>query len=113
MQEYKIILTWESIYDVAEIAEYIEERFSKDDADKFQNSIREEFQKIASNTRLYAQTYILYRGYNIHKKIFAPSLIFYIVKDEEREVHILRALRSEREWKKILGNQCNYSYPEK
>ena len=47
--------TWESIYDVAEIAEYI----------------------------------------------------------EEREVHILRVLRSEREWKKILGNQCNYSYPEK
>ena len=28
MQEYKIILTWEAIYDAAEIAEYIEENFS-------------------------------------------------------------------------------------
>lgn len=27
MQEHKIILTWEAIYDVAEIAEYIEENF--------------------------------------------------------------------------------------
>lgn len=26
MQEHKIILTWEAIYDVAEIAEYIEEK---------------------------------------------------------------------------------------
>lgn len=29
MQEHKIILTWEAIYDVAEIAEYIEENFSQ------------------------------------------------------------------------------------
>ena len=28
MQEHKIILTWEAIYDVAEIAEYIEEKGS-------------------------------------------------------------------------------------
>lgn len=29
MQEHKIILTWEAIYDVAVIAEYIEENFSQ------------------------------------------------------------------------------------
>lgn len=29
MQEHKIILTLEAIYDVAEIAEYIEENFSQ------------------------------------------------------------------------------------
>lgn len=29
MQEHKIILTWEAIYDVAEITEYIEENFSQ------------------------------------------------------------------------------------
>lgn len=29
MQEHKIILTWEAIYDVAEIAEYIAENFSQ------------------------------------------------------------------------------------
>ena len=27
MQEYKIILTWEAIYDVTDIADYIEEEF--------------------------------------------------------------------------------------
>ena len=29
MQEYKIILTWEAIYDVTDIADYIEEEESK------------------------------------------------------------------------------------
>lgn len=38
--------TWESIYDVAEIAEYIEDKFSEYDANKFQSNIREEFQRV-------------------------------------------------------------------
>lgn len=83
MLAYKVILTWESIYDAAEIAEYIEDRFSEYDADKFQKNIREEFKKIASNAKLYTKTHILYRGYNIYKKVFSPSLIFYTIKEDE------------------------------
>lgn len=34
MQEYKIILTWEAIYDVTDIADYIEEEFGQQRADR-------------------------------------------------------------------------------
>ena len=70
MQERKVVLTWESIYDITEIT---------------------------------------YRGYYIHKKLFLPSIIFYIILDNE--VHILRVLREERDWEPILQNIEGYSYP--
>ena len=34
MQEYKIILTWEAIYDVTDIADYIEEELGEVQGDK-------------------------------------------------------------------------------
>lgn len=111
MPAYKVVLTWESIYDVAEIAEYIEDRFSEYDANKFQNNICEEFKKIALNAKFYTKTHILYRGYSIYKKVFSPSLIFYTVKEDEGEIHILRVLRNERDWENILKNTDNYTYP--
>lgn len=112
MPDYKIVLTWESIYDVAEIAEYIEDKFSQEKADEFQENIQKEFCKITTNAKLYQKTYILYRGYDIYKKIFKPSLIFYLVKEEDKEIHILRVLREERDWGNILKTTDNYTYPE-
>ena len=50
-QELKIVMTWEAIYDITDIADYIELWFGVD------------------------------RGYDIYEKIFNPSIIFYIVKD--------------------------------
>ena len=42
MQEYKIILTWEAIYDVTDIADYIEEEFGQQHADRFQSDLKEQ-----------------------------------------------------------------------
>ena len=42
MQEYKIILTWEAIYDVTDIADYIEEEFGQQRADRFQSDLKEQ-----------------------------------------------------------------------
>ena len=36
MQERKIILTWEAIYDMTDIADYIERDFGKSRADRFE-----------------------------------------------------------------------------
>ena len=44
MQEYKIILTWEAIYDVTDIADYIEEEFGQQRADRFQSDLKEQMQ---------------------------------------------------------------------
>ena len=46
MQEYKIILTWEAIYDVTDIADYIEEEFGQQRADRFQSDLKEQMQNL-------------------------------------------------------------------
>ena len=37
MQKYKVIVTWEAVYDIAEIADYIEAQFGIARADRFQS----------------------------------------------------------------------------
>ena len=38
MHDYKVILTWEAIYDVTDIADYIEAEFGQARADRFQHT---------------------------------------------------------------------------
>lgn len=59
----------------------------------------------------FPKTRILYRNYTIHKKLFPPSIIFYILVEEKKEVHILRVLREERNWQNILKKTKSYTYP--
>lgn len=77
MQEYKIILTWEAIYDVTDIADYIEEEFGQQRADRFQSDLKEQMQNLGQFSTAFPRTQILYRGYSIHKRSFPPSIIFY------------------------------------
>lgn len=54
MQEHKIILTWEAIYDITGITDYIEYEFGKTRADRFRNDIRKELEKyFEKKERLY------------------------------------------------------------
>lgn len=112
MQENKVILTWEAIYDVTDIAEYIESEFGIERADCFQNEIKEQFEILGHSGGMFGKTQIYYAGYCIYKKPFLPSIIFYIIKELEREVHILRVLWDERDWNKILTAQREYTYPQ-
>jgi len=110
MQERKVILTWESIYDVTEIAEYIEKDFGIERADMFQIDIKANMNKLGYLGGITGETSLLYRGYHIHKKLFLPSLIFYVVMNNINEIHVLRVLRAERDWKSILQNVQKYTY---
>lgn len=110
--EYKVILTWEAIYDVTDIADYIEKKFGIVRADRFQNEIKKEMNHLSCVAGAFPKTHILYRGYDIHKRIFPPSIIFYIYNGQTKEIHILRVLREERDWQKILELEQNYTYPE-
>ncbi|MFR3345762.1 MAG: type II toxin-antitoxin system RelE/ParE family toxin [Anaerobutyricum sp.] len=76
MQEYKIILTWEAIYDVTDIADYIEEEFGQQRADRFQSDLKEQMQNLSQFSTAFPRTQILYRGYSIHKDLFRPLLFF-------------------------------------
>ncbi len=90
MQEYRIILTWEAIYDVTDIADYIEEEFGQQHADRFQSDLKEQMQNLSQFSTAFPRTQILYRGYSIHKRSFPPSIIFYIIMEETKEIHILQ-----------------------
>ena len=107
MQEYKIILTWEAIYDVTDIADYIEEEFGQQRADRFQSDLKEQMQNLGQFSTAFPRTQILYRGYSIHKRSFPPSIIFYIIMEETKEIHILRVLRHERDWEKYPVAKIN------
>lgn len=110
MPEHKVILTWEAIYDVTDIADYIEAEFGEERADRFQADIREELDKLKYMGNAFLKTQILYRSYAIHKKPFPPSIIFYILI--EHEIHVLRVLREEQNWQRILEQKTKYSYPD-
>ena len=112
MREYKIILTWEAIYDVTDIADYMEEEFGRQRADRFQSDLKEEIQNLDRFGTAFPRTQILYRGYSVHKKSFPPSIIFYIILEPAREIHVLRVLRHERDWESILTQRSLYTYPE-
>ena len=107
MQEYKIILTWEAIYDVTDIADYIEEENGQQHADRFQSDLKEQMQNLSQFSTAFPRTQILYRGYSIHKRSFPPSIIFYIIMEETKEIHILRVLRHERDWEKYPVAKIN------
>ena len=59
---------------------------------------------------MFLKTQIFYRGYSIHKKPFPPSIIFYVLMKDE--VHILRVLREEQNWERILAEKEEYTYPD-
>lgn len=112
MQERKVVLTWEAIYDLTDIADYIERDFGKSRADKFESDIKQQLKDIGYMGGIYGNTHIYYRSYAIFQKTFTPSIIFYVIKEPENEVHILRVLREERDWKNILKKHQNYTYPK-
>lgn len=107
-----MVLTWEAVYDVTDIADYIEQKFGRERADRFERDIRQEIKDIGLLGGVFGNTHIYYRSYTIFKKPFPPSIIFYVVKEPENEIHILRVLREERDWGRILKEQQEYTYPE-
>lgn len=110
MQKYKVIVTWEAVYDITEIADYIEAQFGIARADRFQEEIKERLDNLEILGGIFGKTYLCYRGYSIYKNPFPPSIIFYIIIESEKEIHVLRVLREERDWESILTRQRDYTY---
>ena len=76
MQKYRVIVTWEAIYDIAEIADYIEAQFGIARADRFQEEIKESLNKLEILGGIFGKTDLCYRRYSIYKYPFPPSVIF-------------------------------------
>lgn len=110
MQKHSVIATWEAIYDIAEIADYIEAQFGIARADRFQEEIKVRLNKLETLGGIFGKTYLCYRGYSIYKYPFPPSVIFYVIGEPEKEIHVLRVLREECDWEHILTQQHDYTY---
>lgn len=110
MHDYDVEWSREAIYDVADIADYIELRFGRERADRFNDDIDNEGEALGHDFRMYTGTGIYYRKKLILKKVFDPSIIFYFIDDTRQTVYIIRVLRHERNWQKILREGISYTF---
>ena len=110
--EYSVKWSRESIYDIADISDYIELKFGRDRADQFNDDIDAEGKKLGRQYKMYTDTGIFYRKKLIYKKVLSPSIIFYYVDDAIHTVYIIRVLRHERDWQKILRETISYTFNE-
>jgi len=61
MHDYHVVWSREAIYDVADIADYIELRFGRERADRFNDAIDVEGKVLGRDFRMYTGTGIYYR----------------------------------------------------
>ncbi len=108
MQERKIKITYEAIYDIVEAEEHILYRFGSERAKQYRKDIYAELKALSTDATIYAASGFKYRGYTIFKKPFSPAIIFWVIK--ENEVHVLRVPREEYDWKKFFETHKDYDY---
>ena len=70
---YRVILTWEAMYDITEIAEYIEVQFGKERADRFQEDIRSQIKSLEFLGGISGKTSISIKNLYVYKKLFLPT----------------------------------------
>ena len=110
MHNYEVVWSRESVYDVADILDCIELRFGRKRADQFDEDIDREIKALSSDFEFYTGTGIYYRDRLILKKVFNPSIIFYYVDDAKKTIFVIRVLRHERDWQRILREAISYTF---
>ena len=108
MQERKVILTWEAIYDIADAEIWIYDNFGDDQQLKYRECITQELKKLEYQADVLMKTDFVYREYEIYKRPFSPAIIFYVIIEDA--VHVLRILREEENWSLYFRNNEDYEY---
>ena len=94
MHDYHVVWSREAIYDVADIADYIELRFGRERADRFNDEIDAEGEALGRDFRMYTGTGIYYRKKLILKKmnnwniLLSPTNRFYFNPSSEPTVQM-------------------------
>ena len=103
MSKYKILETDEAINDVSNLAIWIYEQYCNEAA--AENLIDQYSNKIDA-LELFPHGFrgvsIEHRGYEIHFFPFSNYNIFFIVRDDHKDVVILRVLHQLQDWNRIL-----------
>ena len=74
------------------------------------HDIEREVLSLSRDYKLYTGTGIYYGKKLIFKKVFDPSIIFYYVDEPAKKVYIIRVLRHERNWQKLLREGISYTF---
>lgn len=102
-KDYKIKYTYSSREDIREKKEYIIQTFKYRQFGKnFTDKIKAAARSLKTLPMAYITTGFQYRGYDIYLKPYMTYLLLYIVKEESREVTILRVLQDGQDWQYIL-----------
>ena len=107
-----VLVTLEAINDLADMYVYVEDTFGVKAADRFEAQMKGRQLKIADNPYFTPQTEHEFYGYKIYKKVYSPSLIFYIVDEIRGCVVILHILREESDWGTTLDTTDTYHNPD-
>lgn len=110
MVDYEVIWSREAIYDMSDIADYVELAFGEDRADEFVDEINQTIQELGTKFKLCTGVGIFYKEKLILRKIFSPSIIFFFVDEIKEKVYIIRILRHESDWQKILRETLCYTF---
>ena len=106
-----VLLTSESVSDVAEISAYIQMSFGRTALATFKAKWEKQLDFIAANPKGSPCTEHEYRGLKVHVRVFKPSLIFYTHEESVNTAVILRVLREESNWESILTDNGEYHLP--
>ena len=90
MKERKVIVTWEAIYDIVDIAESIELNFGKKVADNFQSEIYSKIISLDRDADIFRKLDMTYRGWTIKRRIYKKSLIFILINCKKVQISKLK-----------------------
>ncbi len=98
MKKRRVLFTNIAINDLADIEEYIESAFSENVLYEFKEKVKETISHLEKMAGTYGKTDLFIRNYLIYKWVLRPSVFFYVIKEPENEVHIIRVQREESDW---------------
>lgn len=106
---YRVLVTDEAIEDIFNLVKYIHiDLGNPDAADRLYTNLNREVANMGYFPLKFSDSGVKYRGYVIHKKVYQSYLLFYIIRDEEQAVYVLRILKDIMDWHRILEKKTQY-----
>lgn len=100
---YRVLITDEAMDDVFDLVKYIYvDLCNPGAANELYKNLNREVNNMGDFPLKFADSWIKYRGYIIHKKTYQSYLLFYIINNKNQTVYVLRILKDIMNWRNIM-----------